>query len=704
MRGGTRRLGQFAAAGVIVVVTAVGLYLVARSPHRADLEGFAGLAISVVGVAAGWIAWVWRPRSRQASGIVSGPELEGPADLLAVAVGKQWKEAAGGRGLLEPALIPVRWQRPGKPVAGPPADAAASKQFAPLPGIAAVNAKRLRAGQVGELHQLYGGLGSGRLVITGKAGSGKSGAAVLLILAALDHRRSLSDSDRAHVPVPVMFTFHGWDPSNQKAHDWLAERLSQTYPMLEGRRGRGTAGSLLSDGRIAVILDGLDEIPKDMRPVALKALSQQATFRLILLTRSDEMAEATEHEILQGAAAIELQDIDARTAAAYLKRTQPHPPPQGWHKLISYLPRQSDSPLAQALKNPLMLTMVRDTYHPGDDAGELLDLCGVTGHAASSEDITNHLLDRVLPTAYAQQPGEPPPVYDGDSAERALQHIAARMNADGTRDLQWWQVPDWARAGPRGVATGLVFGLGYCLVVGLVFGLWWGLLAGLVSGLWTGIGAGLEAMLPRQMAPVRWRRLLERRPLVNGLALWLILGLVFALLRGLKWGLVAGLVFGLLLWLVAGGMQQATDDTSPPSPLASWRSDRAFGFWWGLANALIFGLVSGLFSEFRYGYGLEAGPPAGDSLRIGLTLGLVIGLVAWFMYSVTWVCSLAFVQLARSDGTPVRLIRFLEDARKRNVLRTVGPIYQFRHARLQDWLADKESATAPDPLSPVQRQ
>jgi hypothetical protein len=30
---------------------------------------------------------------------------------------------------------------------------------------------------------------------------------------------------------------------------------------------------------------------------------------------------------------------------------------------------------------------------------------------------------------------------------------------------------------------------------------------------------------------------------------------------------------------------------------------------------------------------------------------------------------------------------FLNDARERNVLRTVGPVYQFRHARLQDLLA-----------------
>jgi hypothetical protein len=36
---------------------------------------------------------------------------------------------------------------------------------------------------------------------------------------------------------------------------------------------------------------------------------------------------------------------------------------------------------------------------------------------------------------------------------------------------------------------------------------------------------------------------------------------------------------------------------------------------------------------------------------------------------------------------PVRMVRFLEDARARQLLRTVGPVYQFRHATLQDRLA-----------------
>jgi len=51
-----------------------------------------------------------------------------------------------------------------------------------------VNPALLAAGDLGDLHSVYGGLGSGRLVIAGPPGSGKTGAAVLLLLAALRRR------------------------------------------------------------------------------------------------------------------------------------------------------------------------------------------------------------------------------------------------------------------------------------------------------------------------------------------------------------------------------------------------------------------------------------------------------------------------------------------------------------------------------------
>ena len=123
------------------------------------------------------------------------------------------------------------------------------------------------------------------LVIAGAPGAGKSGAAVLLILAALAHREQVAEADRPGVPVPGMFTLHGWDPVSQPVQDWLAVRLGQTYPVLGGTDGAAKVVRLIAAGKMAVILDGLDEIPLNLQPAALRALSQQATFRLVILSR-----------------------------------------------------------------------------------------------------------------------------------------------------------------------------------------------------------------------------------------------------------------------------------------------------------------------------------------------------------------------------------------------------------------------------------
>src|SRR5271157_2706419 len=396
------------------------------------------------------------------------------------------------------------------------------------------------------------------------------------------------------------------------------------------------------------------------------------------------MAQAVARALLQGAAAIELQDIDPGAAAGYLTRTQLDPAPRGWQELTSRLRQEPGSPLARALSNPLMLTLVRDTYRAGDDAGELLSLRDAAGHPASSEDIAGHLLDRVLPAAYTQQPGEPPARYDLATAERALRCLAARMNKDGTRDLQWWHVPAWAHAAPRVIATWL----GAVLVVGFVAGLAWGL------------AFGFGKKIPKRMAPVRWRQLFRRRPLVAGLLTGIVAVLVFGrgvwLAPGIVVWLAPGLAVGLVAWLgaglVAGMSRPGTDNTSPLSPLSSWRSDRAYG--------LAVGIVVGIVIEF--GFGLWAMPAAGPGtviwallateLGVGLAFGLGIGLVVWLVYPQSWSSFLSFAQLAASDRTPLRLMRFLEDARSRSVLRTVGPVYQFRHARLQDRLATQEPA------------
>jgi hypothetical protein len=388
------------AAAAIAAGTVWLVYAVWRSPNRNDLATFGSYVAAVALVAVGLIARAWE--ARRHDNPEDALEVDRLADLLAGAVKDQWIRAATDRGLLQSEPIPVRWRRSSLTVAGPVSAAVGSQRFPPLPGLSSVGQQRLRAGRVSDLHAIYGGLGSGRLVIVGPPGSGKSGAAVLLVLAALDYRERIADGERPDVPVPVMFTMHGWDPHTQRVQDWIASRLQQTYPLLAGKGRAPNAARLVAAGKVAVILDGLDEIPALLRPVALRALSHQATFRLVVLTRSAEMVAAVPHGLLDGAAALELRDIDALTAAEYLTRIQLQPAPPRWAEITARLRQAPDSPLARALGSPLTLTLVRDTYRDGDDIGDLLEICDTTDHVVTSEEIIDHLLDRVLPAAYAK--------------------------------------------------------------------------------------------------------------------------------------------------------------------------------------------------------------------------------------------------------------------------------------------------------------
>jgi hypothetical protein len=92
------------------------------------------------------------------------------------------------------------------------------------------------------------------------------------------------------------------------------------------------------------------------------------------------------------------------------------------------------------------------------------------------------------------------------------------------------------------------------------------------------------------------------------------------------------------------------------------------------------------------GGGVDLDSVAG--LAVGVMLAVVGGLTvgdhhAWLAYQIT------ARRLARAGRTPRALTAFLDDAHRLGLLRTVGPIYQFRHAELQDYLADPLVDDAP---------
>lgn len=698
-----RRLWPWAGLLLLLaaIVAVVAYIFYAHDP--ASVSTLVGLATTACTVA----GWLW---ARRRPVQISRLQRERAADELAEQVRRQWAQAAGERRLVYPAPMCLRWQWSRRQVTGPVTEAVGGvggTRFAPVPGMVAITAERLQSGTLQDLLDVYGGLDSGRLVIMGGPGAGKTSAAIRLLLDALRHRAALETAgERARIPVPVLVTLQGWDPNQELFADWLANRLTRDYDLLTVREhGPNAAAGLIDGGYLTAILDGLDEIPEMLRSVALQALDEQVTFRLVMLTRSDELVTAVSGTHLSGAAAVELCPVEPRQAAEYLAGCQTDSLSPAWQRVVEDLHDRPGSILAQALDSPLMVALIRDTYHRSDPVDELID----SNRFASRDAIEDHLLDRVLPIAYARHPGRPAPPCTANEARQWLGSLAQHMNDEGTRDLAWWQVPCWVPAWPRTLATVLViglvailtFGLGGGFVVGLKHGFVYGSVAGPFYALVFGIMRMLGGKHSRQPGRLPWNRTDIRTTLLLGLVIalvsmpanWLILvyglklgvRLVFVYVYGLVNVLVFGTTFGLLTKL-AGPSVEATTSLDPRS---LWRREQRFGLKtglvYGLTTGIIYGLTNGLVFGLLFKVGITASLVA--VVEAGLTNTLTFGLGITLVSSTTWAATLANIQLRHRGETPARLLSFLEDAHAREVLRSVGPVYQFRHARLQDRLA-----------------
>lgn len=697
---------------VAIIAGVVAYVLHARDPKSAStlvqtLVGLAGTACTVAG-------WLWA-RRKPSQALRS--QLERAADVLAEQVYQQWQWVATERRLIYPAPILLRWNWSHRQVTGPVTEAVGGKgglRFEPLVGMATISPERLDSGTLEDLFDVYAGLDSGRLIILGGPGTGKTSAAIRLLLEALRRRKALGTvEDRASFSVPLLFTVHDWDPDKTKFVDWVADRLEHDYPFLTDREyGPDAVAQLVGGNYLSVILDGLDEIPEGLRSVILSELDQQATCRLVLLTRSNELVRAVSDAHLIGAAALELCPVEPWQAAEYLARCQLDSASPAWQRVVKHLCDHPQGILAQALDTPLMVTLVRDTYRHSGPVDELIGSSRFGGREA----IEDYLLDRILPVAYARHRGRAAPPYTVDEARQWLGHLARHVNDEGTRDLAWWQIPRWVPAWPRVLVTAFVIGL-VGLVVGLLDGLVEGFRVGFREGFDKGLAFGLVAGLtyafvfglisalvgryPQQLGWLPRGRTAIRTTLLFGI----VVGLGFGVANGFLWGSRLGSKIGLLIGLTNGLFNMvvvglafgllgrfarlSVDPLSPINARLLWRQERERG----LKTGFVFGLVNGF---------ITAGLDIATNIFIvkgGLMMILRGGLITLFsdwltfgfgvmlVSSATWEVTLASVQLWRRGRIPMRFLSFLEDAHSREVLRSVGPLYQFRHARLQDRLA-----------------
>jgi DNA-binding SARP family transcriptional activator len=656
--------------------------------------------------------------------------LDKAARELALAVARQWTAEAVMRSLGRPEPIQLRWSIR-------PASAAALATGDPRTG------EPVPPNLHGKLTDLITGfrqLPKRQLVVLGEPGAGKTALAVLLTL-------GLLTDPEPHEPVPVLLPLSSWDPRHEHLYTWLAHKLTEEYSGLGNIAAYGphAAQRLVADERVLPVLDGLDEMPPELQAAAIDAidLATAGGRPLIVTCRRTEYEQAVLREgvILASAAVVEMQPVEIEDAARFLTARQ-YPGHARWQPVVEHLRGHPQGPLAEVMSTPLMVDLARTAYSgAASDPAELSDGARFPDPASIEE----HLLDAFLPAAYPQQIARLSSAagisaasllrYEPEQARRWLTFLAQHPHGGRTRDLVWWRLAEAISPPTRG----LIFALLPALIFAAAGELAGGARVGIVYGVAFGLAGFAAHSLGKRPIPLhvelRFRGTAARflRRFAIGLAIGVVLGLAWSLSRSLilMLGLVFGLALGAHVWL-----DTPADASRVSSPLTVLKQDRtaalsytltfalSIGTFYAVADtftrrrvfipvlggsfdialALACGIAAVPLARFAFGragaaaYGLAAAvigglvfPPARTlfgGFMTGTVFAIAIGLTiflsrAWgsFILTRAW--------LATRGKTPLRLMRFLADTHRRAVLRQAGAVYQFRHARLQDNLANR---------------
>ncbi|ROP35164.1 helix-turn-helix domain-containing protein [Saccharothrix texasensis] len=665
------------------------------------------------------------PRRTPAPALGADP-LVGATDALAYAVHARWRREEEQQQVHDPVPLPVRW----RPAPDALRDSWANTRLA-QPGRTARPLDL--TGRLDQVVEVYRRVPSSRLIVLGRAGAGKT---ILTTRFVLDLLAARAPAD----PVPVIFGLGSWNPVRAELRDWLAEQLVRDHPGLAapGPGGSTLAAALVDAHRVLPVLDGFDEVAGGLHRAALAALNA-TTLPLLLTSRVDEYRAAVRATgVLRAAGAVELVDLDAADVADYLPRTtgQRATGPSGtvWQPVLDHVRDHPDSPLAAVLTTPLMVALARRIYSdtPGHDPAELVD----ADRFGDRDAIERHLLGGFVPAAYQERRGGR--AHDADQVRRWLGHLADHLTRLGTHDLAWWQLGTSMSRRARTLVVALVVFAGVWLGDVVVEG---SLLPGVAPAELVGLGAVVALLAGvsfglvhghlarvQPLEPVRFRLRLRARSRVawRRVRVRARMGLLFGALVGCSYGLVmilmkwlisdlpvtpamvfvdagvftavfasgAALAFG----LIAAG-ESPQDIRSAASPAGLLESNRKTVL---LQLALFGPLFAVFFSAMTWLIAtalmsLPGGGPFGVVIAwpgsAGLLLGLVGGFGGGFGYLISMTAWGQWVVFARfwlplTGRLPWAVHAFLDDAYRRGVLRRAGAVYQFRHARLQDHLAE----------------
>jgi hypothetical protein len=203
------------------------LALVQVRRHHLDAGTLVGviaaLAATGIGLSTLWLTWAALREAKRSAGSDRGVSLGKLADQLAMAVGAQWEAEAAIRRLNDPYPLPVSWTAADSSLTDSwdsllkLAGSGAGWPPSPPEGTWAAGPDYL-AGESGDLAEMLAQVPTGRLVVLGEPGAGKTMLMVRLVLDLLARRAQGG-------PVPILVAVASWNPAGEDLRDWLGAQL-----------------------------------------------------------------------------------------------------------------------------------------------------------------------------------------------------------------------------------------------------------------------------------------------------------------------------------------------------------------------------------------------------------------------------------------------------------------------------------------------
>jgi GTPase SAR1 family protein len=318
----------------------------------------------------------------------------------------------------------------------------------------------------------------GRLLLVGEPGSGKT----VLLYKIAEHLEQ-QHRKNASAPLPIVLNLSAWQQGSS-VHSWMIDQLCDRVNGL-GFPDPDLASDLIRSGRIAVLLDGLDEVPEAHRLDCLRALNDFLPGVLdgvpvVVTCRIGEFRDLVDRDspigLLDAREATPLSFADVRDNLRVLaKGNELTERQEAWQRIANRVHRTEGRLLRSALTSPLILTMAIEA--PSLNPEQLLKLKSV-------DEIRSQVCRSSVEDAFSSAPPR---------ALAWLKFVARNLVASTNDSVTFRmesltpdQAPPWLGL-VGGLVLGLVFGLFGGLGFGLVGGLGFGLVVGLVCGLVFGL-------------------------------------------------------------------------------------------------------------------------------------------------------------------------------------------------------------------------